>query len=119
MVKWKRESSGHWEKHIRRICLSQKKKHDTLLSAIQQAMGDRIRIYGHQAGMHILLEFCDGQQEDSLVRNALAQGVVVRPVSPFWLDNRDYKGNALILGYGGIKEHDIFKAVALLNDAWF
>ncbi|AUM94538.1 MULTISPECIES: MocR-like pyridoxine biosynthesis transcription factor PdxR [Clostridium] len=110
---------GHWEKHIRKVCLSQKRKHDTLIAAIHQIIGDRVRVYGHHAGLHILLEFVDGQQEDTLVQKAMRYGVQVRPVSPFWLGKGRYSGNAVVLGYGKIKEKDIVPAVELLNKAWF
>ncbi|MCS4463951.1 hypothetical protein JTT01_06130 [Clostridium botulinum] len=46
-------------------------------------------------------------------------GVQVRPVSPFWLEKGRYSGNAVVLGYGKIKEKDIVPAVELLNKAWF
>lgn len=34
-------------------------------------------------GLHILLEFLDGQQEECLVRKAMEQRIRVCPVSPF------------------------------------
>ncbi|MGY0374621.1 MocR-like pyridoxine biosynthesis transcription factor PdxR [Clostridium sp. JNZ J1-5] len=110
---------GHWEKHIRKICLSQKKKHDTLIDAIKQNMGNKVRIYGHQAGLHIHLEFLDGQKEDELVRKAFEHKIKVCPVSPFWLNKQNYKNNALVLGYGMIPDRDIRMAVKILSQAWF
>ncbi|SHK37863.1 PLP-dependent aminotransferase family protein [Desulforamulus aeronauticus] len=110
---------GHWEKHVRKICLSQKKKHDILIYAIKQTMGNKVRIYGHQAGLHILLEFLDGQQEDDLVRQALEYKIKVCPVSPFWLNKQGYRNHALILGYGMMPERDIPRAVEMLSRAWF
>lgn len=112
-------ADGYWEKHIRKICLSQKKKHDILIAAIKQHMGNKVRIYGHQAGLHILLEFLDGQQEDELVRKALEYKIMVCPVSPFWLNKQNYSNNALILGYGMIPEKDIPRAVEILSHVWF
>jgi GntR family transcriptional regulator/MocR family aminotransferase len=110
---------GNWEKHIRRVCLSQKRKHDTLLAAIHNILGDRVRVFGHYAGLHILLEFVDGQQEDTLLQKAQQYGVQVCPVSPFWLEKVNYGGNTVVLGYGKIKEKEIEPAVELLNKAWF
>lgn len=110
---------GHWEKHIRKVCLSQRKKHDLLLTAIQQNMGNRVRIHGHQAGMHIMLELPEEYQEDILIQSALDCGIQVCPVSPFWLDKTNYRGNAVLLGYGKIKEKDIKTAIELLSFAWF
>lgn len=112
-------ADGHWEKHVRKICLSQKKKHDILIDAIKQNMGNKVRINGHQAGLHILLEFLDGQQEDELVQKALEYKIKVCPVSPFWLNKQNYRNNALVLGYGMMAERDIPRAVEILSQVWF
>lgn len=112
-------ADGHWEKHVRKICLSQKKKHDILIDAIKQNMGNKVRIHGHQAGLHILLEFLDGQQEEELIQKALEYKIKVYPVSPFWLNKQNYRNNSLILGYGMMPEKDIPRAVEILYQAWF
>lgn len=112
-------ADGHWEKHVRKICLFHKKKHDILIHAIKDNIGEKVRIHGHQAGLHILLEFLDGQQEEELVRKALEHKIKVCPVSPFWLNKDNYRNNALILGYGMISEEDIPRAVEILSQAWF
>lgn len=110
---------GQWEKQLRRVCLAHKKKHDILVSAITQTMGDRVQLYGRDAGLHLLLEFTDGQKEAELLKKALTHGVQVCPASPFWSDKAAYKGNALVLGYGKIREPDILPAVEQLHKAWF
>lgn len=112
-------ADGHWEKHVRKICLSQKKKHDILIDAIKKNMGNKVRIFGHQAGLHIYLEFLDGQREDELVRKALEHRIRVGPVSPFWLNKQNYRNNAVVLGYGMMTEADIPKAVEVLSQVWF
>lgn len=110
---------GQWEKQLRRICLAHKKKHDILVSAITQEMGDRVRLYGRNAGLHLLLEFTGGQNERALLEQALSCGVQVCPASPFWSNKDAYSGNALVLGYGKIKAEDILPAVKRLRQAWF
>lgn len=112
-------ADGHWEKHVRKICLSHKKKHDILINAIKDNIGEKVRIHGHQAGLHILLEFLDGQQEEELVCKALEHKIKVCAVSPFWLNKDNYRNNAIVLGYGMISEEDIPKAVEILAKAWF
>ncbi|WP_085832011.1 PLP-dependent aminotransferase family protein [Clostridium merdae] len=112
-------ADGHWEKHNRKICLAHKKKHDILLQALEAYMGNRVNIHGQQAGLHLMLEFLEGQQESVLIEQALEQQVKVCPVSPFWLNAQNYKKNCVILGYGMISENDIPNAVKLLARAWF
>ena len=110
---------GQWEKQLRRVCLAHKKKHDILVAAIAQEMGDRVRLYGRNAGLHLLLEFIGGQNERVLLEQALSCGVQVCPTSPFWSNKDAYSGNALVLGYGKIKAEDILPAVRRLRQAWF
>lgn len=112
-------ADGHWEKYIRKICLAHKKKHDILITAIKDNFGEKVQIHGHQAGLHILLEFLGGQQEEELVHKALQNEITVCPVSPFWLNKDNYRNNALVLGYGMISEEDIPKAIEILSQAWF
>ena len=110
---------GQWEKQLRRVCLAHKKKHDLLVSAITQEMGDRVRLYGRNAGLHLMLEFTGGQSESVLLEQALSYGVQVCPASPFWLNPSGYKGSTLVLGYGKIEAENIAPAVKLLTKAWF
>lgn len=112
-------ADGYWEKHVRKICLAHKKKHDILIRTIKDNMGDKVRIHGHQAGLHILLEFLGGQREEELIDKALQHKVKVCPVSPFWLNKDNYNNNALVLGYGMISEDDIPTAIKTLSQAWF
>lgn len=112
-------AEGHWEKHNRKICLAHKKKHDVLLQSLGAYMGDKVKIHGQQAGLHLMLEFLEEQQESVLIEQALEQQVRVCPVSPFWLNSQNYKNNCVIFGYGMISENDIPAAVKLLARAWF
>lgn len=109
---------GYFKKHIHKLYLSQRKKHDILLTTIKKLMNNKVKIYGHHAGSHILLEFVDGQNEDILIQKAIEYGVKVYPVSPFWINN-SAKNNYIMLGYGSIKEHDIVPALIRLHTAWF
>lgn len=117
LAKFMRE--GQWEKHLRRICLAHKKKHDALVAAIMREIGDRIRVYGQNAGLHLMLEFTTGQNESFLLEKAFACGIQVCPASPFWCNKSVYKNNALVLGYGKIKMADIPSAIRKLKQAWF
>lgn len=112
-------ADGHWERHIRKMCQINKKKHDTLMQAMTSRFGDRVRVRGRNAGVHVLLEFTGGEHEDELIRKAAGHGVRVYPASPNWLDRRGHRDNSLLLGYGMIPERDIPAAVDLLHHAWF
>lgn len=111
-------AEGHMEKHIRKMCLLNKKKHDTLIEAITDAFGDTVRIRGQNAGLHLLLEFSDEENETALVEKAAERGVKVYPGSPLWIENGEKKPPSILLGYGTLPDDTIPEAIALLCDAW-
>jgi len=110
---------GHFERHLRKISLINKRKHDTLIHAIQEFMGDNVTIHAKNAGLHILLEFKNGLTEKELITKAKNHGVKVYPVSMFWMREDKYPDNMVLLGFGGMSESDIFEGINLLNKAWF
>lgn len=112
-------ANGIWEKHLRKICLVKKKKHDLFVGTVARLFGDRIRIHGHNAGLHLLLELPGGPGESELVATAAERGVRVYPASPFWEDKNRCPENCLFIGYGMLSEQDIVAALERLREAWF
>ena len=111
-------AGGYWDKHLRKICLIKKKKHDVFVSTATRLFGDRIRIHGHNAGLHLLLELPGGPGEDELAAMAAGHGVKVYPASPFWTDRTRCRQNCLFMGYGMLSERDITAALERLSHAW-
>ncbi|MDL2268311.1 PLP-dependent aminotransferase family protein, partial [Desulfovibrio sp. OttesenSCG-928-G15] len=108
---------GLWDKHLRKICLVKKKKHDFFVNTVTRLFGRRVRIHGHNAGLHLLLEFPDGPGESVLVARAAQYGVKVYPLSAFWEDASRCTENTLFIGYGMLSEADIVAALELLHKA--
>jgi len=110
---------GHFERHLRKICLANKRKHDILIHTINDVMGDKVIIHGKNAGLHILLELKNGLSEDEIIIRAKNCGVLVNPVSIFWMRSEKYFNNMIMLGFGEIPENDIVQGIKLLNYVWF
>lgn len=110
---------GHFDSHLRKVCLANKRKHDILIHTINEVMGNKVIIHGKNAGLHILLEFKNGLSEEEIIIKAKNYGVIVYPVSTFWMRLEKYSNNMIMLGFGEICENDIAKGIKLLNDAWF
>ncbi|OOM80464.1 PLP-dependent aminotransferase family protein [Clostridium sp. BL-8] len=110
---------GHFERHLHKIYLINKKKHDILIQTIQDLMGDNVSIYAKNAGLHILLQVNNGLTEEELINKAKDHGVKVYPVSFFWIKKENYSNNMVLLGFGGMFENDIIEGIKLLNKAWF
>lgn len=109
---------GYWERHLRKICISNKRKHDTLIRMINELMGNRVVIHGKNAGLHILLEFKDRLCESELIERADKYGVKVYAVSTFWMRLDKYTNNMVLLGFGSLTEDEIIEGVKLLSEAW-
>lgn len=109
---------GYWESHLRKICISNKRKHDILVQAIQELMGNKIVIHGKNAGLHILLEVNNGLSEKELIERAKEHGVLVYPVSVFWIRINKYTKNMILLGFGGMSENQIIQGIKILTNAW-
>lgn len=112
-------AEGLWDKHLRKVCLIKKRRHDVFVQTATRLFGDRVRLHGHNAGLHLLLEVPGKRDENELEALAARRGVKVYPASPFWHDKTRSPKNRLFIGYGMLSEQDIMDALAILADAWF
>lgn len=110
---------GHWTRYLNKICLSNKKKHDTLISSINELMKDHVKIYGKNAGFHILLEINNGMTEKELIESAKKVDVRVYSVSKYWLNLQRYSNNMVLIGFSSLSEEDIIIGTRLLSSVWF
>lgn len=111
-------AEGHWERHIRKLCQIYKKRHDALVNGLNAAFEERIRIQGQNAGLHILVEVAGIHDEQELIRRAASVGIQVYPVSPCWLQQKQYLQGAVLLGFATVSEAEIPLVVSLLSEAW-
>lgn len=110
---------GHWDSHLRKISLLNKRRHDMLIHSIHKFMGDNVIIHGKNAGLHILLELNNGLSEEEIIEKAKEYGVIVSPVSTYWLRKDKYPNNMVFLGFGGMTDSEIAEGINLLSKAWF
>ncbi len=110
---------GYWERHLRKIHTSATKKHDLLVDAIGEYMGDKVIIHGENSGLHILLEFKNGLKEEEIIEKAKRSDVLVSPVSTFWIRKNKYDNNMIMLSYGGIAEDKIVDGIRTISNALF
>ncbi|OBR96435.1 MULTISPECIES: PLP-dependent aminotransferase family protein [Clostridium] len=109
---------GHWESYLRKTNRMQKKKHDALVESLKRMFGDKISIYGMNAGLHILVQVKENVSERELIERAHEVGVKVYPTSKFWKYPENSLKGTVMLGFGGIKLDEINPAVKLLYKAW-
>lgn len=108
---------GYWDRHLRKIHLTSMKKHDLLISTINEFMEDKVIIHGENGGLHILLEFNNGLKEKELIERAKKSSVIVSAVSTFWMNKNNYSDNMIMLGFGGMPEHEIVEGIKALKSS--
>lgn len=91
-------AEGHFASHIRRMRVLYAERQRALREAINRNFGNALGISGDDAGLHLALllpEHCD---DVSLCREAQEQGIIVRPLSGYYMKPLRAKPG-LILGY--------------------
>src|SRR5205814_8657300 len=79
--------SGAYDSHVKRVRRRNAERQRTLLDALRRRFGDRVRIEGTAAGLHVVAWFDDLPQkrEDALIEAARAKGVGIYPVSALFV----------------------------------
>jgi GntR family transcriptional regulator/MocR family aminotransferase len=116
--------SGAYDSHVRRVRRHNAERRQALLDALQRKFGERVRIEGAAAGLHIVAWFDDLPltSEGALIRSARAKGVGVYPVSALFDRRRTgsrqrHERVGLIMGYAALKTAHIERGCALLAQA--
>lgn len=109
---------GLWDKHLRRVVTTTRKKHDLLVEEIERQLGSAFRVFGKNGGVHLLLRSTTGMSQQELIERAAGKGVKVYSDERYWCDRSHMMGGALILGYQSLSEEDIMRGVNLLAQAW-
>lgn len=110
---------GHWNRFLNKILVSNKKKHDTLISTISSQMGKHTTVHGKNAGLHILLEVDNGMSEQELIEAARKADVKVYPVSNYWINVKNYISSMVLIGYSSLSEDEIVEGITRLSSVWF
>lgn len=113
-------SRGYFERHLNRMRKSYKTKRDTLIKALAACdKNGKIKVFGHNSGLHVLIRVDNGMNERELRMSALNLGVRVYGLSEYTsaVHNADWR-DCIVLGYAGIPLDKISRAVELLARAW-
>lgn len=106
---------GHWEQHLRRVRIFYKKKHDLMLQALDHYLGDKAKVIGQGAGLHLVLELSEGLKDEAgLVERAKQHGCRLLPLLDFYAEGKK-EHNKLLLGFGGVPIEEISSGIKLLS----
>jgi len=106
---------GHWVRHVRRMRIIYKRKHDALLHAIEQHFGTRAAVVGQGAGLHVVLQLrARNPGEPEIIRWAEQKGISLFPFSATCAAGKP-SSTSLLLGFGGMTTGEIEQGIALLS----
>ncbi len=110
---------GHYERHLNRMRALYKTKHDILLAKLKQ-MADICRVYGENAGVHVVLTFANGMTEQEAVKRAAEHGVCIYGLSDYDTAGKTSaeESKTVILGYATLSEEEIREGMDRLHLAW-
>jgi len=110
---------GHWDRHIRRMRGIYKKKHDTILRAIDENFGSQAFVDGQGAGLHVVLQLPGTTcRETEIISRAEQKGLRLLPFS-WTCASGEADTTKLMLGFGGMTTNEIEEGVALLAKVCF
>ena len=110
-------AEGHLERHARRARTRTAALRAVLLDAVASELGDRARVRGASAGLHVLLELpkLDARRTGRLREECRRRGVGVYSAAPFYA--RPPSRVELLLGYAALDEKRIREGIRRLRRA--
>jgi GntR family transcriptional regulator/MocR family aminotransferase len=108
-------NDGRLERHIRRMRTLYKHRRDALVRELTARLGERVSIFGENAGMHLMVRIATGMSDDEFIRRAEGFGVSFSPASHCYLDGA--QSGEFILGFAGLGERKIREGVKRLAQA--
>lgn len=111
--------NGHLDRHIRRTVQHLRRRRDALVAALSDTFGERVRVAGTHAGMHLVAWFpeLDPARIAGLCKMAARHGVRIYPLTPYCHGKASHSAGVL-LGYATLSREQIAAGVAQLGSAY-
>lgn len=106
---------GFFTSHIRRMRQHYRTMLDTVVADLREALGNFATIETPECGMRFVIHLADGLDDVAVSRAAARRGVVVRPISPLYLDGMGRSG--IDLGFTGFSARLMQIAAVRLGEA--
>ncbi|AWV46841.1 PLP-dependent aminotransferase family protein [Hafnia alvei] len=113
-------AEGHFQPHIRRMRRAGQLRRDALLKSWCQHLSHIGSMPEVASGLHVTIRLPNFEREQTLVAQAMSAGIEITPLSSLWLPESEENANhyGLILGFAGVSESAIERAVLKLKDIW-
>jgi len=108
-------TEGHFEQHLRRMRTLYAARQAVLVEAVEDTLGDDLRISSDKAGLH-LTGLLEPGLDDTAVSHELRESDIVAPPLSFY-SVRSREQGGLVLGYAAVDEDTIRDGVAHIAKA--
>lgn len=102
-------AEGHFASHIRKMRVLYAERLQLLQQSINRHFGEKMTITGGEAGLHLVLGLPQECDDVLICEEALAAGIVVRPLSRYYMHARGAR-RGLLLGYASVPNEEIARA---------
>ncbi len=106
---------GYLSQHLSKTIKLYRKRRQALIDTLKNNFGNSIKIYGKEAGIHLVVEFEHITFSNDLLEKINNAGIYVMCVSIHSL-TPDKHRNQLMLGYGNLTEIQIEKGISILHE---
>ncbi|HYD97206.1 MAG TPA: PLP-dependent aminotransferase family protein [Noviherbaspirillum sp.] len=105
---------GHFSRHIKRTREVYAERRAVLLEEIGRQLGEHLRCGPADAGLQLSATFRTKRSDQAVARMAAEHGIELRPLSQFYLRERDAQ-SGLVLGFASIPAEEIRRGAAVLR----
>jgi GntR family transcriptional regulator/MocR family aminotransferase len=109
-------ASGDFERHLRRARTAYAKKRAVLLGALEENLGEAVRLRDSRTGLHVMIELPGepASETRNLIAKALERGVALYSALPYYLDPPATA--QLVLGFTLPDEEAIGRGIRVLAE---
>lgn len=98
--------NGQYAKHVNHMGKLYAAKRSALILALEREFGDKVRVFGDQAGLHLLIEIESSASEEDIAARAQHYGVRVYPAGGYFAGDKP-DNPTFVLGYSNLCEEQI------------
>lgn len=108
--------NGHFARHLNRMRTVYKRKMQAVIETLD-TFSPTLTFFGEHAGMHVMIQLDDDRSETQLVSLAKQQNIRIVGISQYYVQRAEQRPTFL-LGFGGIPNEQIPKAIHSLLTCW-
>jgi GntR family transcriptional regulator/MocR family aminotransferase len=108
---------GYFEKHLNRMRNVYRRKMELTLDTLK-SYHDRLEVTGDFSGFHVVLKVKNGYTEEELTEKALEANMKIYPLSFYTMRKEKDIEPIILLGFAGIPENELKKAIQQLMKSW-